>query len=192
MIPYNEIKKLIRFKTKDMNEVTFSDYDIKMAVNEVLRYLSLSQALNNSDFLNKGYSFDEGRDGVCYRIEGVELPEDFVTLVGVRDHKGRLLEPCDSSETPRHYQYKISGSRLYCGMPSFKLMYKGALDEIHNDEDSVELPPMFKDIIVKLSIMILNQQDGDIMMVAAEDAVEKVIPKRRYRNARIKLPFTIG
>ena len=192
MIPYNEIKKLIRYKVKDNNEVAFSDYDIKMAVNEVIRYLSLSQALNNSDFLNKGYSFNEGHDGVCYHLEGVELPEDFVTLVGVRDYKGNLLEPCDSTEIPRLNQYKISGNRLYCGVSAFNLMYKAALDEIHDDEDGIDLPPVFKDTIVKLAVMIMNQQDGDIMSMAAEDAIEKIIPKRRYRNAKIKMPFRIG
>lgn len=192
MIPYQEIKKLVRFKLKDNNELTYSDYEIKMAVNEVIRYLSVSQALNNSDFLNKGFSFDEGHDHTNYRVCGVELPKDFVALVGVTDYRGRMLEPCDSMEIPRHYQYKISGNRLFCGAHAFNMMYKSALTEIEDDEDCIELPRVFLDTITKLTMMILEQADTDIMHAAADADMNELIPRRRYRNVRIKLPFKIG
>lgn len=189
-IPYKEIRKIVRFKLKDNNEVAYSDYEIKMAVNEVIRYLSISQALNNSDFLNKGYSYD--CHDVDYACCGVELPEDFVTLVGVRDYKGLLLEPCDSTQHPRRWQYKISGDRLYCGAPSFTMMYKASLQEIDEEDDEVELPNVFKDMIVQLAILVLNQADSDAMHAAADIAMDQLVPRRRYRNAHIKMPFTIG
>ena len=43
----------IRFKVKDMDEVTYSDYDVMEAVNECIRYLNQDKALKNSDFLEK-------------------------------------------------------------------------------------------------------------------------------------------
>ena len=59
MIPASEVLRLVRFKNKDNDEVEYSDYDIKTCLNEALRYISQSQALQNSDFLTKSEVFDE-------------------------------------------------------------------------------------------------------------------------------------
>ena len=49
-IAAKEVLHLVRFKQQDHNEIKFSDYDIKNALNEALRYIVQSQALQNSDF----------------------------------------------------------------------------------------------------------------------------------------------
>ena len=191
MIPYNEIKKIVRFKLGDLNEINFSDYEIKMAVNEVIRYLSVSQSLKNSDFLNKGYSYDDAVDLINYSVEGIELPRDFVSLVAVRDYKGRQLEPCSASEVPNFKQYKISGDKLYCGAHSFTMMYNASIPQIEEDDDGVELPYVFLDTMVQLTVLVLQQSDGDVMHTAADAAIDELIPKRKYSNVRIKMPFRI-
>lgn len=58
-ITYKELKRLIRFKERDNNEIRFSDYDIKEALNECIRYFNNSYALQNSDFLEKRVYYDE-------------------------------------------------------------------------------------------------------------------------------------
>ena len=96
MIRYEEIKRLIRFKEKDNNEIRFSDYEIKMAVNECIRYLNNSFALQNSDFLEKAKHFNEAEMNAevikanldlpeeeqlplyNFKDEGIELPEDYI------------------------------------------------------------------------------------------------------------------
>lgn len=99
MITYEEVKRLIRFKEKDNNEIRFSDYEIKLAVNEVIRYLNNSYALQNSDFLEKVVTYieeeyyyedvEEGEEVVeettkqSFKTDGIELPEDFITLVSL-------------------------------------------------------------------------------------------------------------
>lgn len=210
-ITYKEIRKLIRFKEKDNNEIRFSDYDIKMAVNEVLRYFSNSYALQNSDFLEKVLELDEKKmnkeiakqneelgedeqlDLYDFRNTGVELPDDFISLQGIiRCCDNTNLHPADGIRTPRHDQYKIMGGRLYLGAPCVKVLYKAALTGISDEDDEIELPFIFKDYIVKLACMILeNSPNTDVLTEAVNDAVAKLVPRRRYVNTRIRMPFRV-
>lgn len=200
-IPYKEIKKIIRFKERDNNEVRFSDYDIKLAVNEVIRYLSLNQALDNSDFLEaekvydedkiNRFRIDEGLEPIDVTLDGVPLPENFMSLVAVVGKQGMLMEACPSHETPRFWQYNVRANKLYCGQHFFRLQYKKRLEEIRDEEDMVALPDVFKDTLVNLARMVLNQAENDILKDAINDAVAMLVPKRRYRNAKIRMPFVI-
>lgn len=212
MITYKELRRLIRFKEKDNNEIRFSDYDIIMAVNECLRYFNNSRALQSSDFLEKSkiYSEEEMNNEVAaanedlpdgeklpfynFRDEGLELPEDFISLVSLMVLKdGIIMSPVDSVKTPMPWQYKVVGGRLYSGARGFKLLYKAAIAEVKSDDDVIELPVVFKDALAKITSMILNNNAStDVMMQAVNDAVVQLVPRRRYRNAKIKMPFKIG
>lgn len=210
MIRYEEVKRLIRFKEKDNNEIRFSDYEIKMVVNECIRYLNNSLALQNSDFLEKSLDFveadmnaevakeneglpeEEWKPLYNFEVDGVDLPEDYITLVSImRMRDGYMMSPVESIKQPLEGQYKVVGDKLYSGTPAFKLLYKAAITEVQNDTDSIELPFVFKDVIVKLSCMILNNAQTDVLMQAVDDAVRAIVPRRRYRNARIKMPFKV-
>lgn len=203
MITYEEVKRLIRFKEKDNNEIKFSDYEIRLSVNEVIRYLNNSYALQNSDFLEKVTSYNETEyyedaepkeDGTLYsfKVDGIDLPEDYITLVSIqRTRDGYIMYPIESIKTPDDGQYKIVGDKLYSGNPSIKMLYKAAIAEVVNDTDGIELPFVFKDTIVKLSCMVLNNAQTDILMQAVNDAVMAIVPRRRYRNARIRMPFKV-
>ena len=76
MIKYEEVKRLIRFKEKDNNEIRFSDYEIKMSVNECIRYLNNAFALQNSDFLEKSLDFVEADMNAEVAKENEGLPEE--------------------------------------------------------------------------------------------------------------------
>ena len=53
MIEVSALVRKIRFKQKDLHEIKYSDYEILQAINEALSYLNQSQALGNSEYLEK-------------------------------------------------------------------------------------------------------------------------------------------
>lgn len=260
MITAKSLKSLIRYKLKDNNEVTYSDYDILQALNEVLRYVN--QYYLNTDFLEKvihyrqddmnreideynaklanmkpdpdedetavdvkphtGNDSDdsdgdddtgdedvpattteptkptkptepalEPKEHIDMAITGVDLPDDFLTVVRVVSGRGRDLHPGDAIRPPRWDEYKIYQNKLYTGVKDVDMLYNAAFNEFDNLEDStVDLPVVFKDTLVKLACMILqNNADADVMQDAAEEALATVLPLRRYANAEKRMPF---
>lgn len=191
---YKEIKRIVRFKEKDNDEVRFSDFELKDAVNEVIRYISNSQALTNADFNEKQRWYDQ-KDyrPNNFKFLGVPLPDDFLALVAVKGkpHSTELLTPCENIQEPQPWEYKIMGERIYTGSPHFLLVYKSSIPEVVDEDDEIELPNMFKDNFVHLVRMIMNQTENDIMRDAVDSAVQALVPKRRYRNAKIAMPYYI-
>lgn len=202
---YKDVRRIVRTKEKDNNEFTFSDYDIRDAVNEAIRYISGSLADSNADFNEKSVHYDE-RDYKChsqyehkhrdfsFKLDGVPLPEDFVALVAIKGkpHVDEPLTPCLTMNNPQPWEYKIMGERIYCGSPHFTLVYKAAIPEVKEDDDLIELPNIAKDYFVTLVRRILTQAEGDIMRDAVELVVNALIPKRRYRNVKTAMPYTVG
>lgn len=210
-ITYKELKRLIRFKTKDFNETTYSDFEIKESLNECIRYFNASHALNNSDFIEKVAVYDEAEmnleiekqnqelpedeqlEKYNFRETGVELPNGFITLQSImRLPDGYIMSPVDAIKDPAPWQYKIMGDRLYLGCPYAKMLYKGGIDEIKSDDDTLELPNVFKDALVKITCMILTNTSGtDVLADAVDEVVSAIVPRRRYSNGRIKMPFKV-
>lgn len=212
-ITYKELKRLIRFKSRDNNEIRFSDYDIREALNECIRYFNNSYALQNSDFMEKHIDYDQNemnRDvdqinaerleageellpRYDFRNEGVELPEDFISLQGVVDARywnDMPMFPTEGFRKPNFGEYKVSGNRIYFGSGCTRVLYKAAIPEVKSEEDVLELPFVFKDILAKITCMILeNNATTDVMMEAVNDAVSSIVPRRRYANARVRMPF---
>lgn len=193
MIVTQEILRMVRFKQKDNNEIRFSDYDIKEALNECIRYFNNSYALQNSDFLEKTAFYDNSNapEKICFC--GQDLPEDFIVLHDLINPDTReKLSPCVGAEMPRHNQYKVSGDKLYLGCPRAVMMYKGAIAEVKNEEDVIELPFVFKDTLAKITCMILeNNANTDVLMEAVNNAVASIVPRRKYVNAKMKMPFIV-
>ena len=210
-ITYKELKRLIRFKSRDNNEIRFSDYDIREALNECIRYFNNSYALQNSDFLEKTIILDEEEinrevDNVnAERLEtgeellsrydfkntGVELPDDYIVLQTIRPEGGTgFAHPTEAGRIPRYDEFRVTGNRLYLGCPVVTMTYKAAIPEVKNEDDVLELPFIFKDSLAKITCMILeNNPSTDVMMEAVNDAVAQIVPRRRYSNARIRMPF---
>ena len=210
-ITYKELKRLIRFKSRDNNEIRFSDYDIREALNECIRYFNNSYALQNSDFLEKTIVLDEEKknkevDAInAERLEagkellprydfkntGVELPEDYIVLETIRPEGGAgFAHPTEAGRIPKRDEFRVTRSRLYLGCPVVTMTYKAAIPEVKSEDDVLELPFVFKDSLAKITCMILeNNATTDVMMEAVNDAVSSIVPRRRYANARIRMPF---
>lgn len=209
---YKELKRQIRFKAKDNNEIIYSDYDIKMATNEVLGYLSNSYALMNADFMEKEQIFSEREMNeeiikwnseveneedllplYNFKVSGVPLPEDFTSLVAVlRLRDGYLMRPCEAAKRPLDYQYKVVNGKIYSGALDFSLTYRASLTPVTEDTDEINLPAGWLYAVAKLVHMVLAQAENDILLSTVNDTVDSLVPRRRYRNARINMQFKIG
>lgn len=208
MINAKDVLRLVRFKQKDNNEITFSDYDIKMAMNEALTYIGQSQALQNSDFLMKTTIYNEdlvneeieiknlrrGRNKVPYidfLLDGVDLPEDYQVLAGVkRVMDGYDMRPCDAASLPHINEYKVVGNKIYSNCRCFALTYKRTIPPVKDvEKDVIDLPTFCTDLLVKLTGYVLTQAETDVLMQAVEQLTRAIIPRRRYHNAQTKMPF---
>ena len=211
MILAKDILRLVRFKQKDNNETLFSDYDIKNSLNEALRYIGQSQALQNSDFLlsfqhyneddinaaikeeNEAFPDEPQQPLINFQLNGVELPTDYQILSGinrVKDHYS--MRPCDASRIPSINEYKIVGEKIYSGCRDFTLGYKRTLSTVQDIEtDSIDLPTFCTDLVVKITCMILNQAESDILLQTIDSTARAIIPRRRYNNAQTKMPFIV-
>lgn len=207
-LKYKDLLYRVRYKLKDNNKVMYSDYDVKQATNEAIRYFNNSYALKNSDFLEKLYVFDEKELNERIAEEnlelpeeeqkplynfcttGVELPDDYVCIQGIADTNGVDMHVVEGIRKPMSGQYKVLGSRLYLGEPYATMLYKAGLAEIKNSEDEIEIPSTFKDAFVNIVCMVLqNEANTDVLADAMEDAVARLVPARRYVNARVRMPF---
>lgn len=184
---------LIRNKLNDFNEAQYSEYEVFMALNEALRYITQSQALMNSDFLEKTRRFDEDNFGCnhSFALDGIALPDDYITLVGITRPDGRKLKPTEITNIPNDKEYKITSDRLYTGAKSIVIAYKMSVPDVSNDTDYIELPTFLIDIIVKTAVMILQQAETDILMKAVDTVTRSIVPRRRYIGAEIKMPFRV-
>ena len=128
---------------------------------------------------------------------GVELPEDFVSLVSVtRSRDGYHLSPVPAGEDMEKYKcqslggYKVFAGRIYCGT-DFDLAYRASIQEVNDVEaDEISLPTAFTDIIVKVSCMILqNSAETDVLMQEISRLADSIVPARRYTNVKRRMPF---
>lgn len=191
---YKEVKRAVRFKERDNDEVRFSDYDIKDAVNEAIRYVSNSLADSNADFNEKTKFYNRENCECDFHHHGAALPPDFLALLSVKrnPHDKEAMTPCLSGEMPKHWEYKIQGDKIYCGSKNFCITYKASIPEVEDDEDEIEIPYFAKDYFVTLVRRILTSAETEIMRDAQEMLVNALIPKRRYTHAKIRMPFKIG
>ena len=128
-----------------------------------------------------------------FKNTGVELPSDFITLQSVmRLPDGYIMSPTEGIKTPEPWEYKVMGDRLYLGAPYAKILYKAGIPEFKDNANTIDVPNIFKDAIVKGAIMILeNNAETDVLMEAFEDVLSSIVPRRRYANARIRMPFKV-
>ena len=189
MIEVRKIANKIRYKQKDVNETTYSDYDILQALNECIEYLNKSYALQNSDFLEKARQYNLT---TAELTSGIKLPGDFITIMKVlRQGDKKPLKVVPVGDELNDDAYFISGNRLYSGEKTITLIYKAAIAEIETLDDELLLPVVFSNAIVNLTVMIMNNTDTVALTQAVNDATESIIPRRRYSNVKQKMPFIV-
>lgn len=200
-----DIINLVRYQLKDNNAVQYSDYDVMQALNSCLRYMN--QYYINSDFLEQVVYYREDEINaqidkanqtadtpvahVSMKLTGVELPDDFLSLVRVvRECDGVDMHPCQAIKTPWPREYKILQNKIYAGVKDIAVMYNIELKAVSSVDDTINLPGVFRDALAKLTCTILaNNPDTDTMQSAFEDVLRSIVPLRRYSNMRKKMPF---
>lgn len=185
MIDAKHVKEMVRWKEKDMDEVRFSDYEIYHAVNEVQRYLTARLSNMQSDVLEREKVYEIGD----FVNGAVELPDDFTSVKGVyrlSDHY-RLHAVSDDHVTPD--TFRLFAGRIYA-VTGVLLHYYGKLLPVQ-DGLMIPLPDSFLDSIVKLARMVLNNTDVDTMTQAVTEEMDNIVTRRKYNNARIKMPFSL-
>lgn len=208
----------IRYKAKDFNEILYSDFDIIEAVNECIRYLNQEKALRNSDFLEKTHHYVESEMNAeiaeqnedlpdeeklplyDFAKDGVELPEDMITIVDIMRLKDAYhLHPIPAVEEINPHdcgQYKIVNGKIYANA-DFVLLYRAeiaqiTLNDLSDGDAVVELPSVFTDLLVKVSVMILtNTADTDVMAQEVSRVANNLITGRRYNNIKVRMPFKV-
>ena len=208
----------IRFKVKDMDEVTYSDYDVMEAVNECIRYLNQDKALKNSDFLekvqhyvqeemnaevtawNEAHPDDEPKPLYDFPQTGAELPEDLITMVDIiRLKDGYHMSPIPAVEQINPHtsgQFKVVNGRIYANT-DFDLLYRAEIAQItladmSDSEAIIELPEVFSDLLAKVAVMILtNTADNDVMAKEVSRVTDNLITGRRYNNIKVRMPFIV-
>lgn len=187
-----EVKKLInriRYKSKDFNAVQYSDYDLMQAINECLRYMNQSYAMKNSDFLEAQYRIKQDELEVSLCCDGVDLPDDFMSIVQVTDGR-RRLHYAPSYAKPKCDEYKISGGKIYATR-DITLHYHKKLDTVKNEDDIIDLPDILFEPITKISGMILANAENDVLLQTVDTTVKAVVAKRKFSNAKAVLPFKV-
>lgn len=186
-----EVSKLIRkirFKAVDFDEIKYTDYQIINAINDVIEYLNASYALRNSDFLEKAKEYHISGEQMT---KGVSLPSDFVTLIGLNDlNCGKPLQVVPSTKKPTYDEYKIVGGKIYSGVPDFVVMYRKKIEEIETANDEVDLPAVFESLVRNFAFSVLTN-GSDEMLSGIEEAVQAIVPARRYSHAKIRMPFKV-
>ena len=170
----------------------------------------------NSDFLEKAVVLDENeineeiaaynaqveeenrKEQVRFGLTGVELPDDFLTLMGVvragdgccsNTYKLKCGQPGMHLE---HDEYYIMGNKLFTRCHAVRLLYRASIAQVADPGDNVELPEFFLDGLVKMTSMILhNDPDTDVMREAMDDIIDTLVPRRRYSNVRTRMPFKV-
>lgn len=212
-IAAQSVYRAIQKKFKDNNESFHNEYETLDAINEAIRYTNNVLALRNSDFLEKSITYNQDemnaeidvynagltggqtkKEYIDLAEEGIDLPEDFVSMISiVMTRENYHMHPIPAVEPIlQETDYKIIGNKLFAGSDC-TMLYKKQLTEVKNLEtESIDLPYTFFDLLVKIAAMILVQDpNSDVLLQTVTETVNQIVPRRRYSNARIRMPWTV-
>ena len=206
------VLRAVRQKEGDNNAVKYSDYDILCAINEVLRYLNVDLSNKQAECLRHIREYDEDQENDAiraineahmgmvgyvpqgfedYKKRGAKLPDDFVSLISVqRLDDLYAMHPAPNLSDVNPSRYYVAGGRIFVPCKSFRMTYYMSVSPVMDvEKDTIDLPDIFFEPIVKLVRLVLNNGDADAMTQAVNLAVDEAIPKRRYKRVRQKMPF---
>ena len=175
----------------------------------------MDKALRSSDFLEKRKHYSQedmnaevaaynethpGEEKEYYNFAetGVELPDDLIKLVDItRAKDGYHMSPIPAVENISPYFtgcYKITEGKIFTNT-DFYLLYRGQIDKLEFDDLSddtaeIALPLFLRDILVKITVMILTgNPETDTLMQEINRVTNNLIPGRRYANIKRRMPF---
>lgn len=196
MIAISNVIRQVRVDLKDINEVQYSDWDMENAINKALRLMANHFSMLNSDFMTRSVAMLDfplrlhfappvGKN-IAKELRGDVLPADFVSIIKVLRPDGYELHP--STGHIDHRKYLIYRGCIFA-LGEIVLYYRCAIPNV-SKSDSVELPISFFDFLVEATKVALNGTSSELTQFITDNAM-KMIPSRRYANARARLPWRI-
>lgn len=184
MIKAATIVQSVRALLKDNSEMIYSDYDIKMALNSAIRFISQSTFLKDTDFLEteKTYSLTTAEEAK----RGVELPDDYQSVTGVTTDNFSL-GTVPTTKKPNADEFKIMGTKIYCGNKDFTITYKKLVMPVSDIEtDNVDMPMFCLNVIIEVTIAILKGEETAAILNRMNEVITSDIPVRKYNGKRSK------
>lgn len=201
MIEAKEVVRLMRHQLNDFDETKFSDYDVLQALNQTLRQLSVSLANKGAQVLEVSEDYDEAEMNedpeavVDFTNDGVKLPDDCASIISVQDTAhGEKLQPATSRLQLAEHGYRmyyVAGDRIFTKVDAFRLNYYRALAELTSLDETIDLPRIFLDPLVKITRVVLENGENDVMTQTVTTELNRVLPRRRYSNSRVRMPFYV-
>ena len=193
MLEVKTLIRLVRNSKKDNYETQYSDYEILHALNMAVQFFVQSPLLQDTDFLEAvkfydedAYNLEHTPDSISFTTDGVELPDDFQMVTGVTTEDEYSIAPCYVTKTPKTYEYKVIGNKIFCGSKKFTLNYKRTVLPVANVNGSFDLQNLCMGIISSVGILILDNAGNDAVLKAINDFITMAFPTRKYNNANNK------
>ena len=201
MIEAKEVVRLMRHQLNDFDETKFSDYDVLQALNQTLRQLSVSLANKGAQVLEVFEDYDEAEMSedpeavVDFTNGGVKLPDDCASIISVQElAHGEKLKPATSRLQLAEHGYRmyyVAGDHIFTKVDAFRLNYYRALTELTSLDETIDLPRIFLDPLVKITRVVLENGENDVMTQTVTTELNRVLPRRRYSNSRARMPFYV-
>lgn len=196
MIAVKDIITEVRLGVKDFNKKAYSDYEVITHVNKSLRMICNYLSQRNNDFTERSvlicdtpiakHFIEEIAINIDKRLHGDRLPEDFLSVVKVVRPDGYVLHP--STGAINQFNYMIYRDCLLTKGPVI-LTYRRSVPMVDTD-GFIDFPFSFFDFIAECVKISLTKGADELSKYITDNAI-KMLPARKYSNARVKLPWRV-
>ena len=173
MATAKELSTLIRIDIDDLQEAKFSEYEMLVLINSVLRIINDKLCDTDSDLVEKETNLTM-TDGYA------SLPSDFNSVIEVLSSDGSPLDFYPRSFKLDDGGYRISSGNLYT-TGDVTLVYKSTITTITDLNSVLPLPDMFLEALRKLAVMMINKATTDAIDL---EIVKSIISKAQSLHCR--------
>ncbi|MBR1494257.1 MAG: hypothetical protein IJ601_04330 [Acidaminococcaceae bacterium] len=178
-IAVKRIIKHIRLQINDFDEAKVSSFQILNFLNRALAAISTAVETQHLNFLAKSQVYTG-----TSAVNGAVLPEDFQSVNEVVDGQEFTLSPAYVTKTPKAYEYKIMGEKIYCGADSYTLFYQRFIPPVDTPEDTIEAPLYCLGLIVQTTIKLMQGMEAADLVKMIQNMVVSDIPADTYDKKR--------
>lgn len=176
MIKLNDLYVQTRLAAGDLGKRTYSDFEIKTAVDAAVSMLEDACVGNFSDILV--------RSAVIVLDNGVgKLPDGFLSIEQVGEKF--LYSPALESYSPAKGEYAIRADSIYCDEDEIKITYHKSPDRT---ETEIDLPHNILFSLARLAANILKEE----FEAATERAKEIALTSKRRETGGLPDPEMWG
>ena len=174
-ITVQRVIKHIRLQINDFDEAKVSNYQILNYLNRALSAISTALAADKLDFLAAAQTYN-----TASATDGVDLPDDFQSVNEVTDGDGYTLTPAYVTKTPKAFEYKVMGEKLYCGAASYTLFYQRFIPPVDDMGDTIAVPAYCLGLIVQTTIQLMQGMAPTDVATLINSLIGTEIPGRTY------------